>query len=254
MLKPILLAGLAVAVLTPSLASAQTSCQHRKSTDRVIGTVVGAGIGALLGNAIAEHGGKPGGTIIGGVGGGVAGNVIAGSSVHCDENRYGYYDSNGRWVPNTSTNYGYYDADGRWVDTAPGGVGARGDYAPPPAGYAPPPAEYAPPPPGPHADNDRRDFRDHGDYVGGQEDVASREASLEEAVRQRMDDGSLGRGEGRRALRELRQIRRDDVNARDEDNRLSPDQEADLQRRLDEVASRVGEDRRAEYDHGAPAY
>jgi hypothetical protein len=149
MLKGLLYSSLAAAALSaslaPSMAQAQPSCQEQKHDNRVVGTVLGAVGGALLGNAIGEHGGKEGGTIIGGVGGAVAGNAIGGSTVNCSSNQYGYYDENGRWVPNTVTENGYYDANGRWVETP------SGSYAAPPSppaygqngGYpSPPPAAY----------------------------------------------------------------------------------------------------------------
>jgi len=241
MFKPLLLAGLAAAALAPSLANAQTSCQTQSGANRVVGTVIGAGIGALLGNAIGEHGGKTGGTIIGGVGGGVAGNMIAGSASHCQSNRYGYYDRNGRWTPNTSTNYGYYDADGHWVDNS-NSYATRQGYASQPA--------YAPPPTG---DADHRDYRRQGEWTDNRQDLTAREAWLESDIRQRIDNGTLDRHAGHDALRTLRDIRRDDANARDDDNQVPPDQRADLERRLDDLASRVGDDHRAEDDRARPS-
>lgn len=230
--KSLLLAGLAAVALAPSLANAQDySCQTRSNNNRTVGTIVGAGLGALLGNSIGEHGGKVGGTIIGGVGGGVAGNMIAGSATHCQSNRYGYYDNNGRWIPNTRTSYGYYDADGRWVEN----------------GY-----NNAPPP---RADYDRRDYGRQGEW-DNHEDLAAREDRLERGIHQRVDNGTLSPEDARDAMRRLRDIRRDDANARDEDNRLPPEERAELDRRLDDLAARLGDDRRAESyrDRPAPGY
>ena len=261
MFKPLLLAGLAAAAFIPSMASAQHQCQSN-SGNRVVGTIVGAGIGALLGNAIGEHGGKAGGTIIGGIGGGVVGNQIAGAGLHnCQSNRYGYYDSNGRWTPNTANANGYYDANGQWVTNSHNNYDPRygQNYAPQPdytpqsgygsqPGYAPTPTPYA-------QDRDSsyaQDYRDREDSKNRQ-DLRTREAWLDQDIRQRMANGALDQQDGRRALRELRDIRRADANYRDDDNRLNPDQQAELRHRIDDLASRVsgerqyGEDRQPGY-------
>ena len=228
MIRTWLIAGIAAAALTPSLASAQSEsqarCQDQRHDNRVVGTVVGAGLGALLGNAIGQHGGKAGGTIIGGVGGAVAGNAIGASTVNCGSNRYGYYDDNGRWVPNTATAYGYYDADGRWVDTTG-------------PGYAPPP-----PPSGPY---DQAAYDAH-DVWGGARDTRERENWLEQRIERRMADGALDEGRGRHALRQLHDIRRMDQDYRRYDGHLSEDQRRDVMARLDSVRAEVAGDARYE--------
>ena len=262
MLKPLLLAGLAAAALAPSMAIAQDQCQSA-SSNRVVGTVLGAGIGALLGNAIGEHGGKAGGTIIGGIGGGVIGNQIAGAgSRNCQSNRYGYYDSNGRWRPNTANSNGYYDANGHWVTNAQPnydpragqGYAAQPEYATQPAygsqpEYGSQPG-YAPAPPAPYAQD--RDYRDRNDVYGGQ-DLTARETWMDQDIRQRMANGSLDNHTGRHALHELRDIRRDDANYRDDDNRLNPDQQAELEHRLDDLTNNLGGERRSDQDR-QPGY
>ena len=244
MLKPLLLASLAAAAMIPSLASAQDQCQSNGG-NRVVGTVLGAGVGALLGNAIGEHGGKTGGTIIGGVGGAVVGNQIAGAgSRNCQSNRYGYYDSNGRWVPNTANSNGYYDVNGQWVTNSQNNYDPRygqsyasqPDYTPQ-SGYGSQPG-YAPPPP-PYA----QDYRDRED-PNNRQDLMTREAWLDQDIRQRMANDSLDHQDAHRALRELRDIRRVDANSRDDDNRLNPDQQAELEHRLNDLANRVSGERR----------
>ena len=237
MIRNWLIAGIAAAALTPSLASAQSEgqarCQDQKHDNRVVGTVVGAGLGALLGNAIGQHGGKVGGTVIGGVGGAVAGNAIGASTVNCGSNRYGYYDDNGRWVPNTATAYGYYDADGRWVDTTGPG------YAPPPppTAYNQQPAYDAPPPPsGPY---DRAAYDAHDRWGGASLDTRERENRLEQRIEQRMADGALDQGRGRYSLRQLHDIQRMDQAYRNYDGRLSDDQRRDIMARLDSVRESV---------------
>ena len=61
------LAGVALSILTPSVAMAQDDGCRRDSNGRIIGTVVGAGAGGVLGNVIAGRGDKTEGTIIGGI-------------------------------------------------------------------------------------------------------------------------------------------------------------------------------------------
>ena len=261
MLKPLLLASLAAAAMIPSLASAQDQCQSNGG-NRVVGTVLGAGVGALLGNAIGEHGGKTGGTIIGGVGGAVVGNQIAGAgSRNCQSNRYGYYDSNGRWVPNTANSNGYYDVNGQWVTNSQNNYDPRygqsyasqPDYTPQ-SGYGSQP-DYAPPPP-PYA-QDRyssftQDYRDRED-PNNRQDLMTREARLDRDIRQRMASGNLDHQDGHHALHELRDIRRTDANSHDDDNRLNPDQQAELEHRLDDLVSNLGGERRSDLDR-QPGY
>ena len=71
MRKHLLVAGIAVATLLPSLALAQETCEQR-SADRTTGTVVGAVAGALIGSAVAGHGDRGTGAAIGGIGGAIA--------------------------------------------------------------------------------------------------------------------------------------------------------------------------------------
>ena len=221
MFRNMLFAGLAVAAFVPSLAQAQSEgqarCQQQRHENSVVGTILGAGLGALLGNAIGEHGGKAGGTIIGGIGGAVAGNAIGGASVNCGSNRYGYYDDNGRWVPNTATSYGYYDFNGRWIDTTSQG------YAPP-VGAGGPDDAYEQP-----------DARQPGSY--------DREDRLEARIQERLSDGALDEWRGRHALRQLRDIRRMDADYRAYDGNLTEDQRRDIRARLDAVRADIGDER-----------
>lgn len=119
----ILMAGIAFATLTPSVAMAQDDGCRRDGNGRIIGTVIGAGAGGALGSVIAGRGDKTEGAIIGAVVGAIAGNQVAKSDRGCHR-AYGYYDSEGRWHATgvkTSDARGYYDRDGRWVEGAPNG-------------------------------------------------------------------------------------------------------------------------------------
>ncbi len=120
MRKNILVAGVAAALLIPTLALAQETCEQR-SANRTAGTIVGAGVGALLGSAVAGSGHKGDGAIVGGVGGAIIGNQAARGSSEC-VHAYGYYDNNGSWHSNAVARTearGYYDRNGNWIDGAP---------------------------------------------------------------------------------------------------------------------------------------
>jgi len=191
--------------LAPTLADAESRCQARRDGDHLIGTLLGAGLGALLGDMIASHGGKEGGAIIGGVGGAAAGYAISGSGDHCPQapNPYGYYDDNGRWVPNRVTDDGYYDQNGRWVETATPPVAA-------------------------------------GPWAGAPEDTRDRESRLAAAIEHRLADHTADERAARRALRDLDDIRRIDADYRAADGRLTPDQRRDILARLDALRARLG--------------
>jgi hypothetical protein len=228
MLKPLLLAGLAAAAFIPSLASAQDSCQQAQHDNRVAGTIVGAGLGAILGGAITGHGG---GAVVGGVGGAVAGNAIAGSGTHCGENRYGYYDGNGQWVPRTATAYGYYGPDGQWVANAPAG------YAPSPGysqnGYNQGPG-YGPPPAPAYGQDAAYTDRDHRHM-----NFREREDRMDQYIRQAISNGSIGDREGRHDLRDLANIRQMEANYRSADGHMNDGQRADIDQRLDALRDRL---------------
>src|SRR5690242_4200249 len=112
MRKQLLVAGIAVATLLPTLAFAQVTCEQR-SANRTAGTVVGGVAGALLGSAVAGHGEKGAGAAIGGVGGAIAGNQLARGDRDC-AHAYGYYDNDARWHASDATAIGRYDGDHRW--------------------------------------------------------------------------------------------------------------------------------------------
>jgi uncharacterized protein YcfJ len=84
MKKHIILAGIALAALTPSIASAQDDGCRRDSSGRIVGTAIGAGAGGVLGNVIAGRGDKTEGTVIGAVIGAVIGNQVSKSDRGCN--------------------------------------------------------------------------------------------------------------------------------------------------------------------------
>lgn len=119
----VLLAGISLAVLTPSVAMAADDGCQRDGNGRIIGTVIGAGAGGLAGHVIAGRGDKTEGTIIGGVIGAVIGNQVAKNSGDCRV-AYGYYDKDGRWHATgvaSSDAKGYFNRDGKWVKGRPDG-------------------------------------------------------------------------------------------------------------------------------------
>ena len=225
MRKNILIAGVAAAILIPSFAMAQETCDQR-SSNRTAGTIVGAGIGALLGSAVAGHGHKGDGAIVGGIGGAVVGNQAAKGDRDC-VHAYGYYDNNGNWHSNSVARTdarGYYDRQGEWVDGAPTG----------------------------HWDNDGRwvvtasaapTYGAPANYVAGRRDISTRESFLEERIHRARDDGSLTVREARNATRSLDSIRRQEASMRRYNGRLNDRDEAYIQAKLDVLSRQVRADR-----------
>jgi len=120
----IFFAGVALTVLTPSIAAAQDDGCRRDGSGRIIGTAVGAGAGGVLGNVIAGRGDKTEGSIIGAVVGAVIGNQVSRSNRGDCRTAYGYFDEQGRWHStrvSASEARGYYDRNGAWVDGQPNG-------------------------------------------------------------------------------------------------------------------------------------
>jgi Glycine zipper 2TM domain len=212
MRKNLLAAGIAAAVLIPSLAMAQETCEQR-SANRTTGTVLGAIGGALLGNAVASHGGKTGGTIIGGVAGAAVGSNLAKGPHDC-VHAYGYYDNDGRWHDNNvdrAVAYGYYDRGGAWIDGPPPGV----------AGYA---ADAA--------------YTSHVNTMT----VDQRINRIQDHIDHGRSNGSLSRHDANDAERMLSDIRRQESDLRG-DGRLSDHDASLLQARLDRLADQVHVDR-----------
>ena len=127
----IFLAGIALAVFTPVVASAQEDGCRRDGNGRIIGAVVGAGAGGVLGNVIAGRGGNAEGSIIGAIVGAVIGNQVSKSDRGDCRRAYGYYDEQGRWHATSvsaSEALGYYDRNGSWVEGQPNGYYDNGRW------------------------------------------------------------------------------------------------------------------------------
>jgi hypothetical protein len=141
----------------------------------------------------------------------------------------GAYDSRGRWMPGASN--GHRDAGGMWVtDAAPGyydGAGhwrsgaVRGRY------------------------NERGVWvsaANAGDYVTeasypAHRELRVREAWMEQRIRTSTRNGDVSRRDGRRALMQLNGVRQREADLRDDGGRLSRNDEAMLQTRLDHLGA-----------------
>jgi hypothetical protein len=266
MRKNILVAGIAVAALLPSLAMAQETCEQR-SANRTAGTVVGAVAGALVGSAVAGHGEKGAGAAIGGVGGAIAGNQLARGDRDCTH-AYGFYDSDGRWHANQAVAVneraapsGYYDTDRRWHPAGEGAV-ASGYYDNErrwhPAGERTVATGYY------DRNGDWIDGQPNGYYdsrgqwvarsAGGYGRDASYEARastwevdtqisrIDDRIRRGRGDGSLSRRESWNASQTLGDIRREERNEM-RDGRLSLNEQTKLQGRLDALSDDIRLDR-----------
>jgi hypothetical protein len=199
----LLLAGFALAVILPSAASAQESCEQR-AANRVTGTALGAVAGALLGAGVAGHHEKGTGAVVGGLAGALVGNQLAKGPPDC-RHAYGWYDNGGRWHANAvdpAAAYGYYDRNGGWVEGRPV------DYRP--AEYRPAPPPPPPPPAARPVDWDDRGYdaeaRDWPGYPQFRDQEARIRAEIHDAVREDM----IAPDDARDLMAELHDIRREE--------------------------------------------
>ncbi len=138
MRKNLLVAGVAAAVLIPTGALAQQTCEQQRSS-QTARTLVGAGIVAVAGAAVAGRDDRTAGAAVGGIAGAIVGNQMSKPRADC-ANAYGYYDAHGAWhatgVDRTAAR-GYFDRSGAWVDGAPNGYyDQQGRWIPAPANAA----------------------------------------------------------------------------------------------------------------------
>jgi hypothetical protein len=118
----------------------------------------------------------------------------------------GYYDTNGRWRAGPAM--GYYDTQGRWIATAPSADYHGSDVA----------------------------YEGRSGWAGAPLDIRAREAWLDRRIRQGVSEGSLSRGDANRALRSLNNVRRQEMGMRHYQGRLSPNDQAYIQARLDTIS------------------
>jgi hypothetical protein len=188
----LLMAGFALAVILPSAASAQESCEERAS-NRVAGTALGAVAGALLGAGVAGHHEKGTGAVVGGLAGGLIGNQLTKGPPDC-RHAYGWYDNDGRWHANhvaPSEAYGYYDRGGGWVEGQPA------EYRP-----APPP-----PPPPQRVDWDDRGHDEEWREWPGYPEFRGQEAHIRDEIRRDVREDMIAPDDARDLMGELRDIR-----------------------------------------------
>lgn len=242
MRKHLLVAGIAVAALIPTLAMAQQTCEQR-SANRTTGTVVGAVAGALLGSAVAGHGEKGAGAAIGGVGGAIAGNQLSRGDRDCTH-AYGYYDNGGRWHANTTVATGYYDNDRRWHTNDNRTVVATGYYDRSgnwidgqPNGYYDSRGSWV-------ASSANSYGRNASAYQtrANTWDIDTQISRIEDRIQRASNDGTLSRRETRSATNTLNDIRREERNEM-RNGRLSYNEQTKLQGRLESLSNQVRMDR-----------
>jgi hypothetical protein len=217
----ILMTGFALAVVLPSAAMAQETCEQR-AQNRVAGTAVGAVAGALLGSAVSGHGHKTTGAIVGGVAGAAIGNQIAKGPKDC-QHAYGWYDDGGRWHANAvrpDDAWGYYDRTGAWVEGRPA------DYRP---------VQYQAAPPAAAAWDDRGWRAEPGDPQ-----FAAWEDRIHDQIRDGVRDRRIARDEARDLMGRLRDIRQDEARGyRIHHGRLPPEDRGQIRHRLSRLEHQV---------------
>ncbi len=286
----ILAAGLAAAALSTTPAAAQQSCAERRDNrviGTVAGAGIGAVLGgAIGGNQLGTVLGAVGGGVAGNQltksndGGcerayGYYDNKRTWHANRVDANNAtGYYDYNGNWVQGAPS--GYYDNDGRWIAARDGGYRDRNGYWVPArdrgyygadgayvdvraTGYAQPQPAYDQRGPGYQGDQrgpgyqgDQRGPGYQGDQRDGDEprDINGREQRISQRIDRFAADGTMNRDQVYRARADLDSIRRSERSMRHYNGRLSPQNEANIQARLDAMAQRL-RDTRAQARTGA---
>ena len=137
----------------------------------------------------------------------------------------GRRDASGNWIADAQP--GYYDNRGRWrVGTARGAYDSRGVWM---------------------AANNRNDYANGNENAfdagygnnGGQRDIQSRLARIEQRIDRGREDGILDRDEAQRAAEELASIRRYDRSLRTRNGTISARNESLVQTRLDRLNDRL---------------
>ncbi|MDE2355735.1 MAG: hypothetical protein KGL69_03170 [Alphaproteobacteria bacterium] len=212
--RPRIALALILAGLVPAQALA-AGCLRSAERDDLLGGLVGGGLGGLLGHAVNR---RPGATALGAAGGAVVGVAVASQAAHCGQNAYGYYDETGRWMPYRATAGAYQGPDGRWI-------------AGPTPGES---AEAASDTPGSDPDE-----TDAGVISASARDTRGQASAVQLRIVNLMADGTLDQRLGGKDLTALDGIRRLDAAYRDENDRLSPSQRADILQRLRDLSRTV---------------
>lgn len=231
MRKTLIAGGVAALALIPTFASAQATCEERRS-NRVAGTIVGGALGAIAGSAVAGRGDRNEGAVIGGIGGAVLGNQLSKGGRDDCRYAYGFYDNNGVWRSNqVDRTYarGYYDRSGAWIDGPPpaGAWDRSGRWAMSADSYGAP-ASYT----------YRSDWRD------APQDIRARADWLERRIVRSRNNGVISRREAQRAMDTLQGIRREERAYYRDDGRLDRRESSTLMARLDDLNAQIRWDRR----------
>lgn len=121
----------------------------------------------------------------------------------------GYYDENGRWRSGQVT--GYYDTQGRWIGTTLAATDQSYNSS----------------------------YQTRSTWTGAPQDFRARTAWLDQRIRNSLDDGSLSHAEGKRALRNLNNIRREEMRLRHYNGRLDQRDEMRIQAKLDSLGAGI---------------
>ena len=187
-----------------------------------------------------------------------------------DASAAGYHDNRGRWVPASANGYfaadgrwvagsasGYYDRSGRWIaGPATGRYDARGRWIPgQPArtseaqpGYYEQ-GQWRPGPVNGYYDTNGRWIRVEAGETrqrssNAPTDISGRLIWLDKRIHHGVDDGSLTRNEGDRALRTLNSIARQERSLRTSSGYLRPGDQVMIQAKLDTLTDNVRDMRR----------
>jgi hypothetical protein len=129
----------------------------------------------------------------------------------------GYYDTNGRWRAGQAV--GYYDTQGRWIATARSAADQGYNSA----------------------------YQNSSNWAGAPTDFHARAAWLDQRIRTSLDDGSLSHTDGKRALRSLNDIRREEQHLRRYNGQLTQRDDARLQAKLDNLGANIRLTRQTSY-------
>lgn len=171
----------------------------------------------------------------------------------------GYYDTQGRWVAGPAV--GRYDANGRWIAGQPSmRRDANGVWvAEAQTGYYGADRRWHAGPVTGYYDNDGRwlgaaqaadsraadaSYETRSRWDGAPADIRSRQAWLDQRIRNGMDEGRLSTNEGTRAMRTLAGIRRQESRMPHRRGQLNRADQATIQARLDDLSASLRWSRR----------